>query len=112
MATDSYIKKNPKIIQGWTNAVYKAMKWIKTADAVDAAKRVSKWFPKVKIKDNASAIERYREFGIWKSDPTTHPKAISSLQDILIEGGVLKTNKRVSYERVVTTRFSEKAKGK
>ncbi|MEE2955960.1 MAG: ABC transporter substrate-binding protein [Pseudomonadota bacterium] len=112
MATDSYIKKNPKIIQGWTNAVYKAMEWIKTADATDAAKRVSKWFPKVKIKDNASAIERYRKFGIWKSDPTTHPKAISGLQDILIEGGVLKASKRVAYERVVTTRFSENAKGK
>jgi len=112
MATDSYIKKNPKIIQGWTNAVYKAMKWIQTAEAKDAAKRVSKWFLKVKIKDLASSIDRYRKFGIWKSDPTTHPKAISSLQDILIEGGVLKANKRVAYERVVTTRFSENAKGK
>lgn len=110
MATDSYIKKNPKIIQGWTDAIYKAMKWIKTADATDAAKRISKWFPKVKIEDIASAIDRYRKFGIWKSDPTTHPKAISGLQDILIEGGVLKANKRVAYDKVVTTIFSEKAK--
>ena len=111
MATDSYIKKNPKIIQGWTNAIYKAMKWVRTADSTDAAKRVSKWFLKVKIEDLASSIDRYRKFGIWKSDPTTHPKAISSLQDILIEGGVLKANKRVAYDNVVTTRFSEKAKG-
>jgi NitT/TauT family transport system substrate-binding protein len=111
MATDSYIKKNPKIIQGWTNAIYQAMKWVQTADSMDAAKRVSKWFPKVKVTDIASSIDRYRQFGIWKSDPTTHPKAISSLQDILIEGGVLKANKRVAYEKVVTTRFSDKAKG-
>lgn len=112
MATDSYIRKNPKIIQGWTNAIYKAMKWIQTADSTDAAKRISKWFLKVKINDIASSIDRYRKFGIWKSDPTTHPKAISSLQDILIEGGVLKANKRVAYDKVVTTRFSEKAQGK
>jgi NitT/TauT family transport system substrate-binding protein len=111
MATDAYIKKNPKIIQGWTNAIYKAMKWVQTADATDAAKRISKWFPKVEIADIASSIDRYRKFGIWKSDPTTHPKAISALQDILIEGGVLKANKRVAYEKVVTTRFSEKVKG-
>jgi NitT/TauT family transport system substrate-binding protein len=112
IATDSFIKKNPGIIQGWTDAIYKAMKWVKTADSTDAAKRISKWFPKVKVNDIASSIDRYKKFGIWKSDPTTHPKAISSLQDILVEGGVLKANKRVAYEKVVTTRFSEKAKSK
>ena len=112
MATDSYIKKNPKIIQGWTNAIYKAMQWVQTADATDAAKKISKWFPKVKIEDIAASVNRYRKFGIWKTDPTTHPKAISALQDILVEGGVLKANKRVAYDKVVTTRFSEKAKGK
>ena len=112
IATDSYIKKHPAIIQGWTDAIYKAMKWVKTADSTDAAKRISKWFPKVEIKDIASAIDRYRTFGIWKSDPTIHPQAISSLQDILVEGGVLKSKNRVAYEKVVTTSFSEKAKSK
>ena len=112
IATDSFIKKNPGIIQGWTDAIYKAMKWVETADAMDAAKRVSKWFPKVKTEDIATAIDRYRKFGIWKTDPTIHPQAISSLQDILVEGGVLKANNRVAYEKVVTTRFSEKAKSK
>jgi len=79
---------------------------------MDAAKRISKWFPKVKTEDIATAIDRYRKFGIWKTDPTIHPQAISSLQDILVEGGVLKANNRVAYEKVVTTRFSEKAKSK
>ena len=110
MATDEYIKKNPAIIQGWTNAIYKAQKWIQTADATEAAKTVAKWFPKVEIADIAAAIGRYRKFGIWKSDPTTHPAAIDALQDILVEGGVLKANKRVTYESIVVTEFSEKAK--
>jgi NitT/TauT family transport system substrate-binding protein len=110
MATDDYIKKNPAIIQGWTNAIYKAQKWIRTADSTTAAKTIAKWFPKVEIQDIAAAVTRYRKFGIWKSDPTTYPKAIDALQDILIEGGVLKANKRVNYDRIVLTRFSETAK--
>lgn len=110
MATDSYIKKNPKIIQGWANAVHKAQKWVQTADSTDAAKTIAKWFPKVKVEDIATAVDRYRKFGIWKTDPTTSPKAIADLQDILIEGGVLKKTQRVAYERVVTTQFSEAAK--
>lgn len=110
MATDEYIKENPAIIQGWANAIYRAQKWIQTADATEAAKTVSKWFPKVEIGDIASSIRRYRKFGIWKSDPTTHRAAIDALQDILVEGGVLKPNKRVTYESIVVTKFSETAK--
>ncbi|MDE0061113.1 MAG: ABC transporter substrate-binding protein [Defluviicoccus sp.] len=110
MATDSYIEQNPKIIQGWANAIHKAQKWIQTADAETAAKAIAKWFPKVELGDIAASVTRYRKFGIWKTDPTTHPQAISALQDILVEGGVLKADKRVAYERVVTTKFSEAAK--
>ena len=110
MATDSFIKKNPKVVQSFTNAIYKAQKWTQTASAKEAASVVSKWFPKVKVDDIATAVERYRKFGIWKTDPTTSAKAISGLQDILIEGGVLKKDKKVAYDRVVTTTFSEAAK--
>ena len=31
MATDKYIRENPEVIQGWTNAIAKAMKWTETA---------------------------------------------------------------------------------
>lgn len=110
MATDSYIKKNPKIIQGWANAIHKAQKWVQTADSTAAAKTIAKWFPKVEIKDIAASVDRYRKFGIWKTDPTTSKQAISDLQDILIEGGVLKKTQRVAYDRVVLTNFSEAAK--
>ena len=110
MATDSYIKKNPAIIQGWANAIHKAQKWVQTADSTKAAKTIAKWFPKVKVVDIATAIDRYRAFGIWKTDPTTSPKAIKDLQTILIEGGVLKSDKRVTYESIVATKFSETAK--
>ena len=110
MATDDYIKKNPAIIQGWTNAIHKAQKWVQTADATEAATTVAKWFPSVKIQDIVASVLRYRKFGIWKTDPTTHPEAIDALQDILIEGGVMKASQRVKYESIVVTDFSEKAK--
>ena len=110
MATDDYIKNNPAIIQGWANAIHKAQKWVQTADSMEAAKTIAKWFPRVEIQDIAASVSRYRKFGIWKTDPTTHPEAIDALQDILIEGGVLKASKRVKYDRIVSTKFSETAK--
>jgi NitT/TauT family transport system substrate-binding protein len=110
MATDDYIRDNPAIIQGWANAIHKAQKWIQTADATDAARAITKWFPKVELQDIAASVSRYRKFGIWKTDPTTHPQAIEGLQDILVEGGVLKAADRVKYDRIVLTTFSETAK--
>ena len=51
----------------------------------------------------------FREQGI-EVDMTTYPQAIEALQDILVEGGVLKADRRVKYDRIVTTKFSETAK--
>lgn len=110
MATDKFIKERPEIVQAWTDAIYKAQKWIQTADAMEAAKAAAEYFPKVELNDIAKAVERYRKFGIWKTDPTTSKKAIDDLQTVLIEGGVLKEENRVSYESIVTTKFSEAAK--
>lgn len=112
MATDKYIAEHPDIVQAWTDAIYKAQRWIQTANATEAAEAATKYFPKVELADIAAAVERYRKFGIWKSDPTTSQKAIEDLQTILIEGGVLKEGNRVSYESIVTTKFSEAAKKK
>jgi NitT/TauT family transport system substrate-binding protein len=56
------------------------------------------------------AVNRYRAFGIWKTDPSATPAAIEALQDILIEGGVLKADKRVKFDSIVTNRFAEEAK--
>ena len=31
MATDKYIREHPDVVQGWTNAIYKAQKWTQAA---------------------------------------------------------------------------------
>jgi NitT/TauT family transport system substrate-binding protein len=110
MATDSYIRKNPKVIQSFTNAIYRAQKWVATGDARETATLVGKWFPRVPAAQIERAVNRYRAFGIWKTDPSATPAAIEALQDILIEGGVLKADKRVKFDSIVTNRFAEEAK--
>jgi NitT/TauT family transport system substrate-binding protein len=98
------------VIQAWTNAIYRAEKWVKGADATEAAKLAAPFFPKVPLDLLVDSVKRYREIGIWKTDPATHPPAIEKLQDILVEGGVLKKADRVSFESIVDNRFAEKAK--
>jgi len=110
MATESYIKKNPKIIQDFTNAIYKAQLFTKTADPAELGKLVVKYFPVVTVQDIANAVLRYRKVNLWRDDPVVYEKPMETLQDILIQGGAQKADKRVKYSDIVLTSFAEKAK--
>jgi NitT/TauT family transport system substrate-binding protein len=110
MATDKYIKDNPKIIQTWTDVIYKAQKWTASQPAADVAGAIAPFFPGVNPKALVAAAERYRKLNIWKSTPKIEPKAIEKFQDILVEGNVLDKAKRVKFETLVLTQFADKAK--
>jgi NitT/TauT family transport system substrate-binding protein len=109
MATDEYIRDNPRTIQNWTNAVYKAQKWTEGASAAEITKVMLPFFPGVNERAMTVGIERYRKLKIWKATPIIQPAAIDRFQDILVQGGVLDDAKRVKYEDVVLTDFAAKA---
>jgi NitT/TauT family transport system substrate-binding protein len=110
MATDKYIKENPAIIQTWTDTIYKAQKWTAEKPAADVAKAIEPFFQGINPKALVAAAERYRKLNIWKSTPKIEPQAIERFQDILVQGNVLETAKRVKFETLVLTEFANKAK--
>jgi NitT/TauT family transport system substrate-binding protein len=110
MATDKYIKDNPDVIQGWTNAIARAQKWTAAASIPEIVKVLEPFFPGVNPQALAAASERYRKLSIWKTSPVIDPKAIERFQDILVEGHVLDADKRVKFEDLVLTQFAAKAK--
>ena len=44
MATDKYIREHPDVVQGWTNAIYKAQKWTQAAPPLMSSRRSSSFF--------------------------------------------------------------------
>jgi NitT/TauT family transport system substrate-binding protein len=110
MATDKYIRDNPEVIQGWTNAIVRGQKWTETASSAEIVDLLAPFFVGVKKEALALAVERYRRIKIWKSTPAIDPAAIERFQDILVQGGVLEPGKRVKYQDLVLTAFAEKAK--
>lgn len=109
-ATDRFLEKNPEVAQAWTNAVLRAQEYTQSAPPAELAGHIASYFPGVGEAELARAIERYREYGIWKTSPLVEPAAIETLQDMLIANGVLPADKRVKYEDVVVTTFAEQAK--
>jgi NitT/TauT family transport system substrate-binding protein len=110
MATDKYIRDNPDILQGWTNAIYKAQQWTAAASATDMAKVLEPYFPGITAQAMTAAVERYRRLKIWKTTPVIEPPAIEKFQDILVQGNVLDPTKRAKFGDLVVTEFASKAK--
>src|ERR1700730_1654644 len=110
MATDKYIRENPDVIQGWTNAIYKAQKWTQAASTADVVKAIEQFFPGVDPKALAYATDRYLRLKIWKDTPTIEKGPIDKFQYILVQGDVLAPGKRVKFEDLILAEFASKAK--
>jgi NitT/TauT family transport system substrate-binding protein len=110
MATDKYIRENPEVIQGWTNAIAKAQKWTQAAPTAEIVDTIKEFFPGVNPKALAAATDRYRRLKIWKATPAIEPGPIEKFQDILVQGDVLTTAKRVKYQDLILAEFASKAK--
>jgi NitT/TauT family transport system substrate-binding protein len=109
-ATDSYIKKNPQVLQAFINAMYKSLKWMENAPAEELATMIKPYFPTLDVGLLESTIANYKKIRLWKTDLETTPAAVDRLQDVLVEGGTLKREDRVKYEAVYDPTFARMAK--
>lgn len=106
--TDKYLKENPKVLDAWTKAVYRAQKYVQTASAQDLASHIQSFFPGLSQQELVRAIERYRPYKLWKLNPVIESAAMEQLQDMLIAAGLQKKAERVAYADLVDTTFARK----
>lgn len=107
MASASYIEKNPAIIQGFTNAIYKGLIWTDTHSAEQIAETIAPDFKDVPLATIQAAIEEYKRVKVWAPNPLIGPDAMNKNIDLMIEGGIIK--QRVPYNQVVDPQFAQKA---
>jgi NitT/TauT family transport system substrate-binding protein len=110
MATDKFIAKNPKVVQGWCNAIQKAQNFVAASAPSDLAKLAQPHFMQMDYGLMLSSIKRYQGLGVWAKDVTYSEQSLNKLQDIMVQGGVLKPEQKVSYAKAATKVFSENAK--
>lgn len=106
-ARKSYIKKNPDIIQKFTNAIQKGMDYVNTHKPEEIAKTIAGQFKETDEKTLVLLVTRYYNQQTWKDNLVFEKESLDLLQDILESAGELE--KRVSYDVIVTTEFAEKA---
>lgn len=106
-AKSSYMEKNPKIIQGFTNALQKGMDYVNSHSSEEIAKVIAPQFEETQISTITSIVERYKSQNTWKENLIFEEDSFTLLQDILMDAKEL--DQPVPYEDLVTTEYAKKA---
>ena len=105
-AKKSYIEKNPEVIEGFTKATDKALKYIHSHSAKDVAKKITSYFPDVSMNDLIKIVKRYMDIDAWFKTTYIKEKDFSHIQDIVKNAGELE--KQAPYNKLVITKYSKK----
>ena len=98
-AKKSYIEKNKDIIDGFTKAVNKVLKYVKETDSSVVAKDIYEYFPELSLNDLTAIIERYKTNDAWASSSEITKKDFDHLQEIIISAGEL--DKKAPFEKLI-----------
>lgn len=102
-ARKSYIEKNKDIIEKFTRAVNRGLKYVYEKNEKEIAKSIIEFFPDTSLKDMEVIIKRYKEGNAWKKNITINENEWEHIQDIIEASGEL--DKRVSYDDLIYQEF-------
>ncbi|MDF2595370.1 MAG: transporter substrate-binding protein [Clostridia bacterium] len=106
-ALESYISKNPEVIQKFTNALYKGQQFVKNHSAEEIAPIIAPQFKELSEEDLITVINRYKDTDTWCEEPILKEESLNRLMDVMELAGEL--DKRPEYSKIVNTEFAQKA---
>ena len=104
-AKKSYIEENPEIIQGFTNATYKGLQWVKEHTAKEVAEVIQGFFPDTDLEMLANSVQSYKDIDAWNETPVLKQESFDRLQTVMEEAGELTT--KAPYEKIINNKFAE-----
>lgn len=102
---NSYMEKNEKLVQRFTNAVYKGQQFVTNNSAETIADSIAPHFKELEREDLITVIQRYKDIDAWCQDPILQEDSLNRLMDVMELAGEL--DKRAPYDKIVTTKFAE-----
>lgn len=98
-ARKSYIKENKEIINGFTKAINKGLKYVEETDSNIVAKDIYEFFPELSLNDLTAIIERYKTNGAWARSTEITKEDFDHLQEIMTSAGEL--DKKAPYDKLI-----------
>lgn len=104
----SYIEKNPKIIQGFADALYEGMVWVEEHTAMEVAEAIHPQFADSDVEFIAEIVQTYKDLDTWNPDLVLGEDGYNRLIDIMKTAGEIEEG--APYAEIQTPDFALKAK--
>lgn len=105
-ASKEYMEQNSEIIEGFTRAIARGLKWCQEHSAGEIAQIIKGQFPDTDISLLTSSIQSYMSIDAWCQTPVMKKEAFERLQDVISSAGEL--SKRADFNKVVDNSFAKK----
>ena len=102
-ARRSYIMENSDIIEKFTRAINKGLKYVYEHDASEVAKIVVDYFPDTSYSDMVKIVDRYKNGEAWKKNITISEDEWDHIQEIIEASGELE--KYVEYDKLIYSKY-------
>ncbi|SMC82712.1 ABC transporter substrate-binding protein [Papillibacter cinnamivorans] len=106
-ATQSYMKKNPDVVQSFVNAIAKGQKWVQEHTAQEIAEAIADQFPDTKIDVLTMVAQRYKDIDAWNGTPVMKQESLERLETVMETAGEL--DQRVDFSKLVDNSYAEAA---
>lgn len=107
MTTKTYIEKNPKTLQKFTNAIYKGQIWVDKHTSREIAEVIAPQFKESSVDEIEKIVDRYKQQETWKKNPTFEEESLRLIEEILKSSD--KLTAPVPYEKFINTDFAKES---
>ena len=104
-ARKNYINDHKDIIEKFTNAISKGLKFVQENDAKTIAEVITPQFPDTSVNDLIKIVDRYKSADSWLSNPYIEEKLFKNLEDIIIYSGEI--SNYVPYKDLVVNAYKK-----
>ncbi|MBE6971452.1 MAG: ABC transporter substrate-binding protein [Ruminococcaceae bacterium] len=108
-ATQSYMAEYPEVIQGFTNAIARAQRWIAEHSDREVAEAIADQFPDTSIDLLEKVTARHRQIDAWNTTPVMEQQALERLETVMEHAGELTRDQWVDFGKLVNNSFAETA---
>ncbi len=105
-ARKSYIEENEDVIEGYSNAINKALEYTHNHTAKEVAENIGVYFPDSSINDLEVMVQNYMNIDAWFDNTYIEENDFNHIQDIIENANEL--DKRAPYDKLVTNKYSKK----
>ena len=98
-ARKSYLNDNKDLLERFTKAINKGLKYVKENDSSKVAKVILPQFPDTSLKNIEAIIDNYKKYDSWLDSPFITEKSFNNLQDLLLKNNLIK--EKVPYKDLI-----------